>query len=311
MKKWDKDIINFSRRTRRGAVFLVGIFLLFTVVSYTLEVLFFKNNYQITYIDDIGEELLEKDSTVKKPSFVKRFDKKQTYQKRHPKDRFKIPADEFNPNALVKNEWMDIGLTEKQAIALLNFRDRIRGFKTKKDFKNAFVISNDLFESLESLILLPDSVVVKDSPKRSKTKKTSQKVTTIQSPFELNSADVSQLVQVHGIGEYRAKKIIEFRTQLGGFIDEEQLTLMSFLPDEVIDSLVQHISINQDIIKKIQLNSVDISELKSHPLLSNEEAYSIISLRNELGAFSKIQEVIKSPLIDIRKYRKIKPYLDL
>lgn len=62
-----------------------------------------------------------------------------------------------------------------------------------------------------------------------------------ENKIDLNSADAEQLESLYGIGEARARAIIEYRYQNGGFLNVDELILIKGISEEILNR-------NKDII---------------------------------------------------------------
>ena len=62
-----------------------------------------------------------------------------------------------------------------------------------------------------------------------------------EKPVELNTARWWELMQIRGIGEKRAKQIIELRRQKAGFHHFDELTEISGITPEIITEMQKHI----------------------------------------------------------------------
>src|SRR5690606_26095355 len=106
-----------------------------------------------------------------------------------------------------------------------------------------------------------------------------------------------------------AKRIIDRRNQLGGYIKVEQLKEIYNLPDSVYQLLAPLIIINTNDLKKININTVSEEILANHPYIGKELAKNIIRLRKDVKTFKEITELRQTPLINEEKYRKIAQYI--
>ena len=64
-------------------------------------------------------------------------------------------------------------------------------------------------------------------------------------------------------------------------------------------------------VKKININTATIDEMKAHPYIKYSIANPIVAYRNEHGSFSKIEDIKKVMAITDEIYKKIAPYLTL
>ena len=127
--------------------------------------------------------------------------------------------------------------------------------------------------------------------------------------FNLNTADSLDLVQLYNIGPAFARRIIRYRTQLGGFVDKQQLWEVYGMDSVRYNDIAPHLYANPEDITRIDLNSVTLDQLKRHPYLDYYQAKAIVQLREASGPFSDIQDLLKIPIIDQETYSHIAPYL--
>lgn len=128
---------------------------------------------------------------------------------------------------------------------------------------------------------------------------------------DINSADTTDFIALPGIGSKLANRIVNFREKLGGFYSIDQIAEVYGLQDSVFQKIRPSLQINIDPVKKININTATIDELKTHPYIKYAIAKAIIAYRNEHGAFSIIEDVKKIMLIDEALYMRIAPYLSI
>ena len=111
------------------------------------------------------------------------------------------------------------------------------------------------------------------------TKTASRKSYKTDEVVELNSADTTRLKQLRGIGSGYAKMIVAYREKLGGFYKTEQLLEVYKFPDETYQKIKHQLSVDTTLIRKIQVNTATVKELKNHPYISYYQALSIVENR--------------------------------
>ena len=111
------------------------------------------------------------------------------------------------------------------------------------------------------------------------TKTASRKSYKTDEVVELNSADTTRLKQLRGIGSGYAKMIVVYREKLGGFYKTEQLLEVYKFPDETYQKIKHQLSVDTTLIRKIQVNTATVKELKNHPYISYYQALSIVENR--------------------------------
>ena len=73
----------------------------------------------------------------------------------------------------------------------------------------------------------------------------------------------------------------------------------------------QYLKLENSSIRKININTASIDELKAHPYIRYNIANPIIAYRNEHGSFSSIEDLKKIMIVTDEVYQKIAPYLSL
>ena len=280
-----------SKRSKRGVFIFIIISLL---VVFTPRILFSLKQEE-TFI--VSSETIKELKRSAYKSNYKRKKYKSNYKK---KNRFKIPPVKFNPNSYSMEEWMYLGLSNKQTAVVLKFTER--GIYSNEQLKKIVFIPNQLYNLIKDSTIYPDKVDFASEKK---------KETKLFSRIELNGADQEKLEEIPGIGTFFAKNILKHRDRLGGFLRKEQLLEIWKFDIEKLNSIEQYIEVDSEKIKRIDLNTITAEELKNHPYLNWSLANSIIKIRAQKGSFKKIDEIKESVLMDEELFEKLKPYLTL
>jgi len=127
--------------------------------------------------------------------------------------------------------------------------------------------------------------------------------------IELNSADTFELQRLRGIGPSFAKRIIKYRERLGGYLEKSQLLEIFGMDTAKYNGIKDHLTVNPDSIRKINLNSVTFKELLSHPYFPFEVTKNIMIYRKDHKKFTATEELLKVKNINDSLYRKMKPYV--
>ena len=109
--------------------------------------------------------------------------------------------------------------------------------------------------------------------------KTTRRSAKTDEMVELNSADTTRLKMLRGIGSGYAKMIVAYREKLGGFYSSAQLLEVYKFPDETYQKIKNQLKVDTTLIKKININTATVKELKSHPYISYYQALSIVENR--------------------------------
>ena len=191
----------------------------------------------------------------------------------------------FDPNTASKEDFIKLGLSERTANNIVNYRNKGAKFDTKDKFKKVWGITEADFNRLSPYI----NIVVKQ--------------------IDINTATAADFQELRGIGEKLSARIVNFRDKLGGFISVEQLGTTYGLPEETFASIKPKLKITNANIKKINLNTATVDDLKAHPYIKWKEANLIIEYRNQHGNYKNINEVMEIKAFQQSFFDKIKNYL--
>ena len=273
MKYEDPFVI--SKRSKRG---------LLVLILASLVLIFFPRVYMFFQKEEAlvinSEQIAEFERTHKK------FEKRNYSNYYSKKKKYKAPDSKFNPNSYTLSDWIKLGLSEKQSVVILKFT--ARGIYTEEDLKRIFVIPDILFELIRDSVVYPQRF--QNTPNQESFQKQVKQITQIN----LNTADTTEFMKIYGIGAFYAKQIIRYREKLGGYFTKEQLLEVWKMTPEAYDKIKDHIFINEKDVKRIDINSVTIEELKAHPYLNWNKANSIIKMRIQRNGFKNIELLIIS-----------------
>lgn len=280
-----------SKSTLRGTLLFLIVLIVIFVLPDLIAHFSPKEKYHIRYSDSAVQEAVQ---TIKRNN-------KHRYQPKRKKERYSAPDRAFDPNTYTVEQWMALGLSEKQAAVVLKFTKY--GIYSNDDLKKIFVISDELFQ------LIKDSTIY---PARSKPNYENNYPTrnfAEKSKVNINTATIADLDSVWGISAFYAKKFIERRDQLGGYYDESQLLETWKVTQEKVSELAPRLLFDQSKLKRININTATTEELKAHPYISWNLANSIVKLRSQIGRYNRIEDVKKSVLMTDELYEKLKRYL--
>lgn len=125
--------------------------------------------------------------------------------------------------------------------------------------------------------------------------------------LDLNISDTSELKKVPGIGSYFARRIVEYRERLGGYVSVNQLLEIDRLPDSV-----RHWFMISDTfaVRKMPINSSSLTILKSHPYMGFYRARAIVDYRNRNGDINDTARLSLFDEFSGQDLKRLEPYLD-
>jgi len=279
-----------SKATFRGTI----VFVILLIIVFVLpDVLMQFREPESIHISATSQAYRDASDKVKRNSRKKN----NFYEKG---SRYHVPPAAFDPNTYTLEEWMNLGLSEKQAVIVLKFTKW--GIRSNADLKKIFVISDELFE------LIKDSTIYKNVPAPSwQTAAVPEPKPVVK--INVNNATVEELMTIKGVGPFFAKQIIKRRDELGGFYSEEQLMEVWKMDEEKLEIMLPGMEIEANGLRKININKATAEELKAHPYISWNLANSIVKLRSQNGAYKSVEGIRKSVLVTDEVYEKLKRYL--
>jgi competence protein ComEA len=220
----------------------------------------------------------------------------------------------FNPNTLSKEGWQQLGLRDKTIQTIQNYLSKGGYFRKPEDLQKVYGLHQDEYDRLAPYIKLDNStenITVKSNtennyPTDQKRNGSSPRYTTV----EINTADSTSFIALPGIGSKLAARIISFREKLGGFSKVEQIKETYGLPDSTFQRIKPYLQVNTTV-KKINVNTATVDQLKAHPYIRYTLANPIIAYRNEHGVFTRLEDIKKIMLITEEVFQKISPYISI
>lgn len=209
----------------------------------------------------------------------------------------------FDPNSISTQDWRKLGLRDKIINTIQNFISKGGHFYNPEDLKKIYGLREEEYERLAPYVQI--------KPKTTFEKADQKETKLLVASININTADTSSLIELPGIGSKLATRIINFRNSLGGFYSIEQIREVYGLPDSTFEKIKPRLKLENGTIKKININTATIDELKAHPYIKYGLANPIIAYREQHGVFSKIEDIKKIMVITEEIYNKISPYLTL
>lgn len=210
----------------------------------------------------------------------------------------------FDPNEVTHDQLIKLGLSERVARTFLNYRKGGAVFYKKTDVKKVFGVSDFVYKKLEPYIIIE---------KRSRLNRLTGKVRPVSvrhlqnEHIELNSADSSVLVALPAIGPSFARRIIKYRSLLGGYVNIEQLKEVYGFTDSMFTIVKPFVNVNTDKISKLPINTCEFKPLCKHPYVGYELCKRIFDWRKKTVITPvNFRHILDNDLL----YEKLMPYLD-
>lgn len=175
------------------------------------------------------------------------------YVEAYRRETRRVESFRFNPNTVSVEDLIRLGFSEKQAAAIDRYRASGGRFRRKADFAKSFVVADSVYRRLERFI---------DIPK-----------------VDLNRADSAALDDLPGIGAWYAKRILAYRTELGGYSFPEQLLDIYRFDREKYDALADLVYCSPPA--PYALWTLPADSLQRHPYIRSRQAARSIALFRE------------------------------
>jgi competence ComEA-like helix-hairpin-helix protein len=229
----------------------------------------------------------------------------------------------FDPNVIDSASLVLLGFSPRQAKSIINYRNKGGKFYSKESFGKSFVVSEEMYARLYYYIDIKQEpykkektvekiVEVRENKDIAEIKDNKESNNAVKKTYtvEINSANFNELQKFRGIGEYYAKKIVEYRDKLGGFYKAEQLMEIKGIDSVRFEMFRDQILIDTSHIKRVKINTVTENELAKHPYIRNFTAKAIIGYRKFKGTITSIDEMLKEKVITEQQAEKIAAYIE-
>jgi len=154
------------------------------------------------------------------------------------------------------------------------------------------------------------------------TEPTEQEVIT---KININNADIEKLIKLPGIGQIKAKAIMNYRENIGGFKSLKELTKVKGISNKTFEKILPYIETIGDsteiiafipdslkeVSGKININTASLTKLISLPSIGEKRAQKIINYRNEAGNFNNTKDIMKVKGIGEGIYTNIKDMIKI
>ena len=225
--------------------------------------------------------------------------------------RQKIELSDFDPNTADSFQLLKLGLKPWMVRNIYKYREAGGIYRQPKDFARLYGLTVKQYKMLEPYIhiskeFLDASTIYNYEPATERD--------TIRSPIKikpqervvLNKADTNQLKKIPGIGSHFARHIVQYRERLGGFYSINQLREIEDFPEMSLNYFV----IPDDQLRKINLNSLTLEQLRRHPYINFHMAKAIVDYRRLKGPLRSLQDLRLVRDFTPEAIQRLEPYVE-
>lgn len=227
----------------------------------------------------------------------------------------------FDPNTADSAQLLRLGLSPRIVTNIYRYRQAGGVFSEKKDFARLYGLTVGQYQELEPYITIareyrPAASLFPQQTHRQMRQNEARGDSTFEPRYpvkiapgetiDLANADTSLLQRVPGIGPYYARRIVEYRQRLGGFVSVEQLDEIEDFPSSSKAFFV----VGNTEIQRLNINTLSLNQLKRHPYLNFRQARAIIEHRRLFGPISDLHELHLSPDFTEEAITRLLPYVE-
>lgn len=334
-----KDIFYLQKKDRQALLTLLAIMIV--CVSLTFLIQEKQNDAPVTSQLDSTNSNQEKDASSAKIHHASKSH--PLYSKEEGMVHELFP---FDPNTASAEDFERLGLESWQARSIIHFREKGGIFSRPSDFARVYGITKRTYEVLLPFIQIADDYkpaadfygkegygrsgrrytpyynnreeryrrYAQDNTSPSEGKAEGKSEAKVYSyphklraneHIEINGADTTLLMKIPGIGSYYASRIVRYRERLGGFASAQQLEEIDGLPE----SSIAYIKIDEQQIRKMNLNKLTLNQLKKHPYLNFYQAKEICDYRRLKGPLHSIEDLKLLKDFPPDEIDRLKPYI--
>ncbi len=319
-KKLLASYFTFTKKERTGTLVLLFLIVLFTLLPFLYP--FFiktKKTDAAAFEKEIAALKIKQQDTTSR--FAKKNFDEDNYQnyyqpaeKNYYNKASKGELFYFDPNTASAADWQRLGVRDKTIATIQNYLSKGGKFYKPDDIGKIWGLHPDEVQRLIPYIQIAakeNNYAKNDYPQKTYEAKIYDKVKYTPSIVDVNNADTAAFIALPGIGSKLAQRIINFRDKLGGFYKTEQVAETFGLPDSTYQKIKGRLSFTNTTVKKFNINTATIDEMKTHPYIRYAIANAIVQYRTQHGNFAAVADIKKIMLVTDEVYEKAVPYLSV
>ncbi len=292
-----------NRRERNAILIMISLLFALIVVKYVVVHAAPANTLHVAVVelDSIAARL----SVAELLSPTPKENDKNAFSARPRKDSLFY----FDPNVVSFEQALQLGFEKKCALQLIHYREKGGKFYKPADVEKLYCMNKELFSRIEKYIIIGEAKFEKkekygENPPKGEAGKEGKKSISL----EINSADSNQWMSLRGIGPGYTRRILKYKSILGGFTTVEQIKEVYNFPDSVYQSIKGNLTVDPSVVQKLKVNTVDFKTMVHHPYIKYEGTKCIFALKR--GKNIKEEDLKGSSCFSREQLEKLLPYLD-
>lgn len=285
-------------------------FLVLAFIGFGISALYLSQNFKLIPKNENSQEILQFSSVPAESENENRI------------------LSEFDPNELSKEQWLQLGFSEKQAETILKYKNVVGGkFVSKEQFRKCYSVSEKKYLELEPYILLSENS--SNFTKNSERYFSSYSKKELKIPGKFNPDEYSEQNWINlGFSEKQAAAILKYKKFLGGsFISKKKLKECFVISDENFRKLQpflllpekspENYPVNYSKTEKTKIayrnfdpNELDMEGWKNLGF-SEKQAAVILNYKTKIlkGNFRNAEDLQNCFVVSEEKFNELKPYI--
>ena len=215
----------------------------------------------------------------------------------------------FNPNFISEYKGYTLGLSAQELDRLYAYREQGKWINSASDFKKVTRVSDSLLEIISPMFKFPQWINQKNKPKIVEKKFSAL---SYSDKRDLNGVLAEELQKHCNLPDFIARRIVKYRTKIGGFVSDIQLKDISGLYENQRKKILSLFTVKTPKnIEKVNINKASVQELIEVPYFDFETALEIRDLIKNNGGISSFEELGKINGFSLEKIDRIALYLTL
>lgn len=200
----------------------------------------------------------------------------------------------FDPNTLTAEGFYELGcFTARQAEALVEYRERMGGFRSLLEFRDCYLIDSALWVQMEPYITLSEVATSVPAP---------QTRTFRNTPFDPNTLTAEGFYELGCFTARQAQALVDYRTRRGGFRSELEWRDCYLIDSVLWEQTKPYLRLSPLPKKLIDLNSADSLALVALPGIGPRTAHDILLYRQRLGGYYSVAQLLDLRVVTKENY---------